>query len=117
MTDSYPDSTVMQSDLLDLGANPFEIFTGINGWSGNGTGTVYYLNLSCMGVAVTLFNATPADLWMNYTTKQGEVSGPGEDFGAVFAQGFSSTYTRRLERHGLGRVAAVRLYDDFFRPG
>jgi len=92
VTHSYPDSTVMQSDLLDLGANPFEIFSGINGWSGNETGTVYYLNLSCMGVAVTLFNATPADLWVNYTTKQGEVSGPGKDFGAVFAQGFSSTY-------------------------
>jgi len=92
VTHSYPDSTVMQSDLLDLGANPFEIFTGINGWSGNGSGTVYYLNLSCMGVAVTLFNDTPTDLWVNYTTKQGEVSGPGDDFGAVFAQGFSSTY-------------------------
>ncbi|MGO9061250.1 MAG: hypothetical protein ACLQU2_28290 [Candidatus Binataceae bacterium] len=92
VTHSYPDSTVMQSDLLDLGANPFEIFTGINGWSGNGTGTVYYLNLSCMGVAVTLFNDTPSELWVNYTTKQGEVSGPGDDFGAVFAQGFSSTY-------------------------
>lgn len=92
VTHSYPDSTVMQSDLLDLGANPVEIFSGINGWSGNGTGTVYYLNLSCMGVAVTLFNGTPADLWVNYTTKQGEVSGPGNDFGAVFAQGFSSTY-------------------------
>ena len=92
LTHSYPDATVMQNDLLDLGANPFEIFTGINGWSGGQAGTVYYPNLSCMGVAVTLFNGTPNDLWVNYTTKQGEVSGPGDDFGAVFAQGFSSIY-------------------------
>jgi hypothetical protein len=93
VTHSYPSSTVMQDDLLDLGANPFEIFSGINGWSGNGTGTVYYLNLSCMGVVVTLFNGTLRDLWVNYTTKQGEESGPGHDFGAVLAQGFSSTYS------------------------
>jgi hypothetical protein len=91
---SYPDATVMQNDLLDLGANPFEIFSGINGWSGNGTGTVYYLNLSCMGVVVTLLNGTSNDLWVNYTTVQGELSGPGKPgFGAVFAQGFSSNYS------------------------
>lgn len=89
---SYPDSTVMNDDLMDLGADPFEIFTGINGWSGNGTGTVYYLNLSCEGVVVTLFNSTPSDLWVNYTTKQGEESGPGEDYGAVFGQVAHSTY-------------------------
>ena len=83
----YPSSTVMNDDLLDLGANPFEIFTGINGWGG-GPGTVYYPNLSCEGVAVTLFNATPSDLWVNYTTVQGEESAISasshKDYGAVF---------------------------------
>ncbi|MGO9059962.1 MAG: hypothetical protein ACLQU2_21660 [Candidatus Binataceae bacterium] len=88
---SYPSTTVMLEDLLDIGANPFEIFTGINGWSG-GNATLYYPNLSCMGVVVTLFNGTPNDLWVNYTTKQGELSGPGDDFGAVFAQGFNYSY-------------------------
>lgn len=90
-THSYPSTTVMLDDLLDIGANPFEVFTGINGWSG-GNATLYYPNLSCMGVAVTLFNGTPNDLWVNYTTKQGELSGPGDDFGAVFAQGFNYSY-------------------------
>lgn len=83
----YPSSTVMNDDLLDLGANPFEIFTGINGWGG-GAGTVYYPNLSCEGVAVSLFNATPSDLWVNYTTVQGEESAISasshKDYGAVF---------------------------------
>ncbi|MDO8704115.1 MAG: hypothetical protein Q7J84_04140, partial [Sulfuricaulis sp.] len=83
----YPSATVMQNDLLDLGANPFEVFSGINGWGG-GVGTVYYPNLSCEGVAVTLFNATPSDLWVNYTTVQGEESGISasshKDFGAIF---------------------------------
>ena len=88
----YPDSTVMETDLLDLGADPFEIFNGINGWNGNGAGTIYYPNLSCMGVVVTLFNATPSDLWVKYTSEQGELSGPGEDYGAVFAQMFSFSY-------------------------
>jgi len=88
---SYPSTTVMLDDLLDIGANPFEVFTGINGWSG-GNATLDYPNLSCMGVVVTLFNGTPNDLWVNYTTKQGELSGPGDDFGAVFAQGFNFSY-------------------------
>ncbi len=84
---SYPDATVMQDDLLSLGANPFEVFSGINGWGG-GAGTVYYANLSCEGVIVTVFNATANDLWLNYTTVQGEVSGPGHNFGAVFDSDF-----------------------------
>lgn len=89
----YPDATVMQEDLLDLGADPFEVFTGINGWTGSGTGQLVYPNLSCEGVVVSLFNATAADLWVKYTTEQGELSGPGADFGAVFADKFSFNYS------------------------
>ena len=83
----YPDSTVMQDDLLNLGANPFEVFSGIDGWGG-GAGTVYYPNLSCEGVVVSLFNDTSSDLWVNYTTKQGEESGPGDNYGGVFDSDF-----------------------------
>ncbi len=89
----FPDSTVMLSDLLDLGANPFEVFTGINGWSGNGTGTVYYSNLTCSGVAVTLFNGTPTELWANYTPNQGELSGPGVPFSGGTGTGAIGGYT------------------------
>lgn len=103
----------MQNDLLDLGANPFEVFSGINGWSGNGTGTVYYPNLSCEGVVVTLFNDTPSDLWVNYTTVQGEVSGPGNDFSANFDFGLSGLKgTAWAELRPYGYTTMIFAQDD-----
>ena len=61
---SYPSSTVLQTDILDNGANSFELFNGINGWSGVPmVSNLFGSNGSSCNVTVaTIFNATPHDL-------------------------------------------------------
>jgi hypothetical protein len=78
----YPDSTVMQTNILDNGANPFELFNGINGWAGLPLGTEgsqyphAYSNLGCAGSVLTLFNASSADLSIMVGPTQGMIAAP-----------------------------------------
>ena len=83
----YPDSQVMQTDILNNGANPFELFNGINGWAGMPLSVslaLYpqYSNLSCTGSVLTLFNATSADMNVLVTPSQGKIAAPGYLFNA-----------------------------------
>lgn len=101
VTTNYPSSAVMQNDLLDLGANPFEIFSGIDGWGG-ANGTVYYPNLDCNEGVVTLFNATPKELWVEWTTLQGVLSAPNgtAPFNYNTSTGFAGTAWSELRPYG-----------------
>ena len=74
---SIPSLKVLQTDIFDNGANPFEVFNAINGWSllkvdVNGSGNQY-----CTVATITLFNATAGDLNVNITPSEGTIAMPG----------------------------------------
>lgn len=79
----YPSSTVMEDDILNNGANPFELYNGINGWAGIPLGTQVseyphaYSNLGCAGSVLTLFNASALDLYVSVSPSQGMIAAPG----------------------------------------
>ena len=88
---SFPDSTVMQTDILDNGANPFELFNGINGWAGLPLGyqnaTVTDSNLGCAGSVITLFNASPLDMVVTVSPSEGLLAAPGVEFNSSLNSG------------------------------
>lgn len=107
---SYPDSTVMQTDILDNGANPFELFSGINRWrniplgstSYNGTNT----NLGCGGSVVTLFNSSPVDMTVQVSPQQGLIASPG----VFFNSNVNSSYLGDPTGSGNGLSLELRPY-------
>ena len=74
----YPSQTVMQTDIMDNGANPFEVFNGINGWKAMPLGGI--TNMDCSTTVATLFNATPTDLSVTVTPQQGVLAASGYNF-------------------------------------
>ncbi|MGA2373170.1 MAG: hypothetical protein ABSG11_21120 [Candidatus Korobacteraceae bacterium] len=96
----YPSQTVMQTDILDNGGNPFELFNGINGWKavklGGGP------NMDCDTTVVTLFNATPTDLSVTVTPQQGEFAASGYNFNGNGSEvnGDESAATFELRPYG-----------------
>jgi hypothetical protein len=75
---SYPDSTVMQTDILDNGARPFELFNGINGWSSVITAPASNQSSEfCNNTATTIFNATPTDLVVAITPEEPGIAANG----------------------------------------
>ena len=72
----YPQQAAI-TDLQDNGADPFEYVNGINLWRNE---TLTYENIGCSSVVVTLYNASPQDLWIYATASEGVLSAPGTDF-------------------------------------
>jgi len=96
---NYPSSTVLQDDILDNGANPFELFNGLNGWSAVPAGSAA---LDCSTVVTTLFNATPNELRVVVDPSQGYVAAPGANFCPICTtpEGSTASYTAELRPHG-----------------
>jgi len=67
---SFPSQTSMENDILDNGANPFELYNGINGWGGvpnyGFTGVVS----GCSSLMGTLVNTTPTNLYVQMGVAQ-----------------------------------------------
>jgi hypothetical protein len=94
----YPSQTVMQTDIIDNGANLFELFNGINGWSPL---NLTLGNVICYGTVLTLFNATPTDFSVTVTPQQGVLAAPGYNFNAHGAEtGSESAATFELRPYG-----------------
>ena len=74
---STPDLTVMQTDIFDNGAIPFEAFNAINGWASLSVDAVDGEN--CSIAAITLFNATPNDFTVDIVPSEGTIAQPGAD--------------------------------------
>lgn len=77
----YPSQTVMETDIIDNGGNLFELFNALDGWSALPLLTTN--SYSCYGNVVTLYNATPVDLWVTVTAPQGYFAAPGVDYDAT----------------------------------
>ncbi len=95
----YPSQTVMQTDIMDNGANPFEVFNGINGWKAMPLGSI--TNMACYTTVATLFNATPTDLSVTVTPQQGVLAASGYNFnGNGSASGDESAAGFELRPYG-----------------
>jgi hypothetical protein len=96
---NYPDSQVIDTDILGNGGNAFELFNGLNGWTALPSAGLQ--NLSCYGMVVTLFNATPTDLQITVAPDEGFIAAPGSDFSSHGEQtGYESSYTFELRPYG-----------------
>lgn len=70
-----PSLQVMQTDIFDNGANPFEVFNGLNGWAAL---TVNFdSGENCSIAAITLFNATANDFTVGLIPSEGTIAYPG----------------------------------------
>jgi hypothetical protein len=98
-TATFPTSQVMQTDILDNGANPFELFNGINGWGAMPVGTS---NIGCAGLFMTLFNQTSNDLQVKIAPSQGYIAFPGADYDSSdgINQGCECDFTAELRPYG-----------------
>ncbi len=72
-----PSLKVMQTDIFDNGAIPFEVFNAINGWASLSMDAVNGEN--CSIAAITLFNATPNDFTVHIVPSEGTIAQPGAD--------------------------------------
>lgn len=72
-----PSLTVMQIDIFDNGAHPFEVFNALNGWASLSMDAVSGEN--CSIAAITLFNATPNDFTVDIVPSEGTIAQPGVD--------------------------------------
>lgn len=105
--ESYPDSQVMTTDILGNGANPFELFYGLNGWSDV---IVYYPNLECLATLVNLFNATPFAFTVVFDPSQGALAGGTSNvsfWGANNPSGFEGEIAAQLPPYGYLPLYAV----------
>lgn len=96
---NYPSQTVMQTDIYDNGGNAFELFNGLNGWKQL---DIAFNNFGCYGAVLTLFNATPNDLWVTVVAPQGLIATPGAEFsaGGVTEGGTGGPWTAELRPYG-----------------
>jgi hypothetical protein len=99
---NYPDSQVMTTDITDNGGNSFELFNGLNLWTSLPFGE--YQNFISCGFVMTLYNATPTDLYVTVSpaSKSGYIATPGSGFSAttVGLGGATNPYTFELRPFG-----------------
>ncbi len=90
VTSSYPSSQVMQNDVLDNGANQFDLFNGLNGWD-----FPYLVSESygCGSVFMTLFNGTPNTLSLYAEPTGGSITS-GSLLGNVQVSAQNGVYMR-----------------------
>jgi hypothetical protein len=101
-------SSAMLNDLETYGANPFELYNGLNGWADLAYGLPFgyvstpLMNVDCTGSVVTLFSATDQNLTVEVNPSQGEIAAPGVDFSAVYGDfsGWEGSLTLELRPYG-----------------
>lgn len=101
-------SSAMLADLERYGANPFELYNGLNGWADLPYGIPFgavdspLINADCTGSVVTLFSATDQDLTVEVIPSQGEIAAPGVDFSAIDGNysGSENNLTLELRPYG-----------------
>ena len=111
---AYPQQAAI-TDLQNNGADPFEYVNGINLWRNE---TLTYQNMDCNSVVVTLYNASPQDLWVYASASQGEISATGTDF-----IGFQNDSTEPIgapagfyELRPFGYATLFAMVNDDFSP-
>src|SRR5579885_3364951 len=72
-----PSLKVMQTDIFDNGADPFEVFNALNGWSSFKVDINQGDSQYCRMITIALFNATPNFFTINIAPSKGLIAFPG----------------------------------------
>ena len=95
-----PTQQVMETDIKGNGASLFDFYNGLNGWRSMPVSNIQ--NLNCSGQVATLFNDTPADLFVLVIPTNSYFASPGYNFNSTDKDysGSDSAQTLELRPYG-----------------